>query len=642
MTAQNQLKSSQRPLLWAGPLLRRTEADRLIFWLCTSEELDMELVLGAQNKRWTFSAAQLKRSREMLKLGDHCYVYLFDLKPGIELPLNQKISYDFLVDVNSLKVGLADLCPKIGYNHARPFFQIHNRVKKIAHGSCRKPHSPAGDGLVALDRLIENHVNAADIPDVLIMSGDQVYVDDVAGPMLDAIHQFIPLLGLRDEPLPSDQIQTAADLHGEHEYYYKRETLLPATENRAKVLKTFFKGIKKPIFTTTHGGNHLMSMAEIIAMYLLCWSPIPWRFIQLSKDEFHGKVKCKDKKRKAQADAEFDALVAFSQGLPHVQRLLAHVPSAMIFDDHDITDDWNLSIAWEKAAYENPFAKRIIGNALLGYFIFQGWGNSPEHFNGEFKFRVQSSLNKPGTDIHQETIDELLGFRDWDYSWPTSPGLLVLDTRTNRWRSERNEKLPSGLMDWESITDLQQQLKGREAVILVTPAPVFGVKLIEAIQRIFTALGQPLMVDAENWMAHGGSAYALMNLFYHSKTPTCFSLLSGDVHYSFVYKVKLRGQDNGPDIWQFTSSGLKNEFPAKLLDFFDRLNRWLYSPYSPLNWFTKRKDMKVTPLKPSSADHGERLLNKAGVGLLSLNEEGKPVRFQHLGHDGSLTSFDEE
>ena len=57
---------------------------------------------------------------------------------------------------------------------------------------------------------------------------------------------------------------------------------------------------------------------------------------------------------------------------------MAHLPVAMMFDDHDITDDWNLTAEWEKTAYEHPFSRRIIGNALMGYLLFQGFGNAPE------------------------------------------------------------------------------------------------------------------------------------------------------------------------------------------------------------------------------------------------------------------------
>ena len=155
---------------------------------------------------------------------------------------------------------------------------------------------------------------------------------------------------------------------------------------------------------------------------------------------------------------------------------------------------------------------------------------------------------------------------------------MVLDSRTHRWRSESAARKPSGLMDWESLTELQQTMLGLPAVLLVSPTPIFGVKIIENIQRIFTFFGYELMVDAENWMAHPGSAQAMLNIFRHPKTPHNFVVLSGDVHYSFVYDVELRGTDQGPHIWQICSSALRNEFPPRLLEMLDRANRWLYAP----------------------------------------------------------------
>lgn len=41
-----------------------------------------------------------------------------------------------------------------------------------------------------------------------------------------------------------------------------------------------------------------------------------------------------------------------------------------------------------------------------------------------------------------------------------------------------------------------------DAVLPVAPAPIFGVKIIELIQRIFTTFGYSLAVDAENRMGH--------------------------------------------------------------------------------------------------------------------------------------------
>ena len=153
-------------------------------------------------------------------------------------------------------------------------------------------------------------------------------------------------------------------------------------------------------------------------------------------------------------------------------------------------------------------------------------------------------------------------------------------------------------MDWEALCEMQQELIGQPSVILVSAAPIFGVKLIETIQKIFTFFGKALTVDAENWMAHKGTASVILNIFRHHKTPPNFVILSGDVHYSFVYDVKLRFRRNSPNITQITCSGIKNEFPEKLLRWFDRLNRVLYARRSPLNWFTQRRNMTIKHRRP--------------------------------------------
>ena len=217
--------------------------------------------------------------------------------------------------------------------------------------------------------------------------------------------------------------------------------------------------------------------------------------------------------------------------------------------------------------------------------------------------------------------------------------MIVLDTRTQRWRSEVSPLRPSGLMDWESITDLQHQLKHEEAVIMISPSPVFGVKLIEVIQQIVTLMGKPLVVDAENWMVHPGAAYTLLNLFRHSQTPKNFSILSGDVHYSFVNEVHIRGKQDTSTIWQINSSGIKNEFPSRLIQTLDWLNRWLFSPSSPLNWFTKRRHMKITPYKPTHGKKGHRLYNGSGVGMVYFNDQGQPQEIFQLNARHELVEF---
>ncbi|GAA3541355.1 alkaline phosphatase D family protein [Zobellella aerophila] len=611
----------------AGPILRRLSRERLVLWLASRRPLSFRLrlaVAGAEPLTLLLDAEQ-----QQLPVGEHCYLQLLDIALATPLPCDVPIAYDLQWRQQGDDwCGIGEWAPELCYEgESLPRFVIRSRLDGILHGSCRKPHHPADDGLVVADHWLQQHSDDPQSwPAVLMLSGDQVYADDVAGPTITAIHQLIAELGLYPETLHGALVADSDELFASPQNYYGRDELLPHTKANVPLQKRFFGGARKPIFTTSSANNHLITLAEVMAMYLLVWSPVPWQGLS------EWQPALSDEQR-ARYQKERQHLSRFVAGLPRVRRLLAHLPTLMIFDDHDVTDDWNLSAAWEESAYGHPFSRRIIGNALLGYFLCQGWGNNPDAFAGKPMQLLQDWVREPDSRHQDALIDHLLSFQQWHYSLPTSPKLLVLDTRTRRWRAERNLGSPSGLMDWEALTELQGELLHHDAVVLVSPTPVFGVKVIEAIQKLFTWLGKPLLVDAENWMAHPGTARVILNIFRHTRTPGNFVILSGDVHYSFMYDIRIRFREHDPHIWQITSSGLKNEFPGRLLDVLDRLNRWLYAPRSPLNWFTRRRRMEITPHPPAGAARGERLLNKAGIGHVRFNEAGEPVLVQQLTAD---------
>ncbi|OXY83681.1 hypothetical protein [Oceanimonas doudoroffii] len=610
----------------AGPLLRRANSERLVFWLASREALNFRLCLPGRDPL-PFSGD----GHRQLRVGESCFIQLLDLRLDDPLPTDTHLPYDLQwCRVNEPHwQGMADWGGELCYQgESLPALVIRERLDSLLHGSCRKPHHAAPDGLVAADDwLAERHRQPRQRPALMMMSGDQIYADDVAGPMLTAIHQLIEVLGLYDEQLEGALVADSAELFASPLNYYRRNELLPDTRANVPLQKRFFEGARKPIFTTSSAANHLITLAEVLAMYLLVWSPVPWRLLPDDRPRLDGKLA-------ERYQHERDRLAAFVDGLPAVRRLLANLPSLMIFDDHDVTDDWNLTAAWEESAYGHPFSRRIIGNALAGYLICQGWGNDPDAFAGEPLERLQAWSQDPTGAYQDRLIDSLLAFDGWQYQLDTKPRLLVLDTRTRRWRSESNFSRPSGLMDWEALTELQGEMLHQESVVVVSPTPVFGVKLIEVIQKIFTWLGKPLLVDAENWMAHKGTANVILNIFRHARTPANYVILSGDVHYSFMYDIRLRHRGGEPHIWQITSSGIKNEFPRRLLDVLDRLNRWLYAPRSPLNWFTRRRRLRITPHSPVAASKGERLLNRAGIGHVRFNEQGEPVCVQQITHEG--------
>jgi hypothetical protein len=607
------------PPVLAGPLLRRLEPTRLVLWLVGSRALALTLRLqGVGDIR--LDAGQCT----VIAAGAHAFVHLIDVQLDSALPCDELIEYDVLIE----GAGIADWAPHLLYGAARcPNFVLRARVDQLLHGSCRKPHHPAADGLLCVDRLLAQEHAAKDRPALLMMTGDQVYADDVAGPMLRAIHALIERLGLFGEHLEGAVVSDSARLYEHPASYYHRADLLPALQSNETLRERFFGGARKPIFTSSSADNHLVTFAEVMAMYLLVWSPVPWPLIAPQAPTLTPE-------RLKRYTLEQTRIDAFKAGLGNVARALAHLPTLMIFDDHDITDDWNLSAQWEETAYGHPFSRRIIGNALLAYMLCQGWGNNPDAFGAvlEKAGALSASTHQSHLDstVQDDLIDDLLKFQHWHYVLPTTPAMVVIDTRTRRWRSEMNLKQPSGLLDWEALSELQQELLDHPSAIIVSPAPIFGVKLIETVQRVFSWCGYPLLVDAENWMAHRGAAQVILNIFRHSRTPGNYVVLSGDVHYSFVYEVLIRHRKAGPRIWQITSSGIKNEFPPALLEWFDRLNRWLYSPRSPLNWLTKRRRMRIVPHVPEHAEAGERLWNSAGIGQVFFNELGQPQTiFQH-------------
>ncbi len=569
--------------------------------------------------------------RETVRVGKYAFIHLLSFTASEPFEDTARIGYALSFLDDAQQAIWEDEQRALLYDGQSSLsFHYTETPETILHGSCRKPHFHSDDALAQVDELHKNAFKTRhDFPDLLLMTGDQIYADDVAGPMLKAIHSVIDRLGLYHETLEGAVVTNTNELATHAHGYYEREQLLPQIATNTVLSSIFFGAKRKPVFTSVNAQNHLIGSAEIIAMYLLVWSDTLWTDINIDKNGVPQKYL-------AIFDKEQEALNGFVKQLPQVRRALAHIPTYMIFDDHDVTDDWNLTRGWEQEVYGNPLSKRMIGNALIGYLLCQGWGNAPKKV-APLVTKIQESMGKNGLNSHDEIIDALLDFDQWHYRLDTTPPIEVLDTRTQRWRSESNMNKPSGLMDWEALCDFQHSIIGKESVIVVSAAPIYGVKVIEAIQKVFTFFGKALTVDAENWMAHKGTANVILNIFRHYKTPPEFIILSGDVHYSFVYDVRLRFRRNSPHITQFTCSGLKNAFPDGLIKWLDRLNRVLYRSKSPLNLFTRRRNMSVKAREPSLG-YGE-LFNGCAIGVLKISQENTDVQCKALLSNGKEVEF---
>lgn len=622
--------SSALPLFLAGPILRRTSPDEICLWAVTSVPLDATFSLYKGNENAPFYSSSFG-DQHQVALGKSCFVILAQFRDDSPFPADTPLGYDILSGEDSL---LGELDNFLYPGETRPSFIISTKADYIAHGSCRHPHHHCDDALAALDEKF-SQCEVVKRADLLVMSGDQIYADDVCGPMMYAIRTVVDLLGFHEQELDDEKITCCSDLAPDITPIYGRTERLPHTTINHGLFKKLIGAKPEPVFTSCTTDNHLISFNEFIAMYLLVWSPSLWQQIQLPEAE---DVPFLTGEQIQRWNHEKYELNAFLEGLPAVRRLFAHIPTYMIFDDHDVTDDFNLTVGWERAVNNSPLARSIISNGMLGYFFCQGWGNNPHAFTQDFWTPLTKFIEKPDAKNLDAMTDVLHHFEHWHYTIPTTPKVVVIDTRTRRWRSESSYNKPSGLMDWEALMDFQHDVLNNDAVIVVSPAPMFGVKFIETLQRIVTFMGKPLATDSENWMAHPGSANAILNIFKHPKTPKNFVILSGDVHYSFAYDVSLRFRKGSPRIWQITCSGFRNQFPEPYLSVFEWFDRKLFWPHSPLNIFTRRKRMRIGRRRP---DNGSPrfLINNSAVGEVKLHPDGSPCYIGVLTAQGESFAF---
>ncbi|QGY44858.1 hypothetical protein GM418_14630 [Maribellus comscasis] len=140
----------------------------------------------------------------------------------------------------------------------------------------------------------------------------------------------------------------------------------------------------------------------------------------------------RDKDSKIIENKDKDKLKIIRQTLPKVRRMLANISTFMIFDDHDITDDWNLNPSWRDRVFTSPLGKAIVRNGMMAYALFQDWGNRADRYNreghffeletvlasefntGQFSDTLKSAFSEKGITLDSEKVEiKLLHTDEW-------------------------------------------------------------------------------------------------------------------------------------------------------------------------------------------------------------------------------------
>ena len=253
--------------------------------------------------------------------------------------------------------------------------------------------------------------------------------------------------------------------------------------------------------------------------------------------------------------AELAGLEAARRALPAVQRVLANVPTYMIFDDHDVTDDWNLTREWHDQVWRSPGGRRVVANALAAYWAFQGWGNAPESFDEQFLAVVAAG---PGEDRFDQAM---WSFDRWSYHAPADPPMLVLDTRTQRaFDSQQGAARLLGDTELARVRELAGQagVRAPGPAILVSATPVYGLELQERRQKFLVDKVGPYEIDFEAWHSNLQGLSDFMRLLIGELGLDSCVILSGDVHYGLNVQATFTRDGQRLSIAQLVSSGLKH------------------------------------------------------------------------------------
>lgn len=269
---------------------------------------------------------------------------------------------------------------------------------------------------------------------------------------------------------------------------------------------------------------------------------------------------------------------------PDIRWLLSTVPTAMIFDDHDVHDDWNTSRTWRRRMDRRTWWFERERGALVSYWVYQHLGNlTPDELSEDALFARVRSVGRDGDAIDvlrefaEQADTEVDGVKPFRFSYRRDFGdvrLVVIDTRCGRILegSHRRQMISDRDFAW-----LGETTSGEYAHLVVGSSLPW--LMPHAVHHIESAnekgCERPGLrgrwsetvrqaIDLEHWPAFRSSFDTLADLLgaiargEHTEwTPATVTVLSGDVHHSFVAEAHYPGGTRGR-VWQLTCSPVHN------------------------------------------------------------------------------------
>jgi phosphodiesterase/alkaline phosphatase D-like protein len=270
---------------------------------------------------------------------------------------------------------------------------------------------------------------------------------------------------------------------------------------------------------------------------------------------------------------------------PEIRWILSTVPTAMIFDDHDVRDDWNTSAAWRAAMRETRWWTDRIRSALASYWVYQHLGNlSPAELEADPDWRrvraaegdVWPLLVELADRADSESGTGVDGEKGVRFSFRWDMGrtrLVMIDSRNGRILDD-GAHLMLGETEFAWVEEQATAAGEVDHLLLGTSVPWLLAPALGDVETLNEAeaakpgrrgrLGERIRqeADMEHWPAFRESFDRLTALVSRTATsgPATVSVLSGDVHHSYAARADLPGAA----VHQLVCSPVHNRVPAAI------------------------------------------------------------------------------
>jgi hypothetical protein len=266
---------------------------------------------------------------------------------------------------------------------------------------------------------------------------------------------------------------------------------------------------------------------------------------------------------------------------PDIRWLLATVPSTMIWDDHDVHDDWNISEAWIREQRATTWWDARIVGAFMSYWIYQHLGNlAPPELADEPMLAELADDDDGGprlrrfahTSDHETTASRFAFHRDFGRS-----RLVVVDSRAARVLADGRRDMVDA-DEWEWIAE---HARGAyDHLIVASTLPVFMLEAIHYLEAwneavcsgawggVAARVGEKLRraVDLEHWPAFQRSFRTMVELLHElaegPDAPGTITFIGGDVHTAYIAEVSL-GARQQSRVFQVVCSPFRNPLQAR-------------------------------------------------------------------------------